>query len=127
MTVAASSDAGILRSVLLFTVVQVALVALAAVVMTRLVWTDPDAVRAVTLAAWLAIGVQTVGFVIARLVARQQLLAGWGLGVLLRFATIAGWAFLIVPALGLPSIPALLSLCVFYFASTLVEPLFLNA
>ena len=70
---------------------------------------------------------QSVTFAIARLVARENVIAGWGLGVVLRFATVAFWAFLGIKALGIPSAPALLSLVTFYFVSTLVEPLFLNA
>ena len=66
-------------------------------------------------------------FAIAMLVARTQVMAGWGLGVLLRFATVAFWAFLGAKALGLPSTPALMSLVVFYFVSTVIEPIFLNA
>jgi uncharacterized membrane protein len=77
--------------------------------------------------AWLAVGVQVVTFAIARLVARQNVVAGWGLGVLLRFAAVAMWAFLGVKALGLAPSPALLSLVIFFFVSTLIEPLFLNA
>lgn len=69
---------------------------------------------------------QTFTFAVARLVARQQVIAGWGLGVLLRFASVAFWALLGIKALGLVAGPALLSLVVFYFLSTLVEPLFLN-
>ena len=58
--------------------------------------------------------------------ARENVIAGWGLGVVLRFATVGAWALLGIKALGIPSGPALLSLAGFYFVSTLVEPLFLN-
>ncbi len=115
------------RSLLRFTVVQVVLVAAAAVLMQRFVWTDPASAGAVRASAWLAVIVQTFTFAIALLVARTQVMAGWGLGVLLRFASVAFWAFLGVKALGLPTTPALLSLVVFYFVSTMIEPIFLNA
>lgn len=115
------------RAVLLFTLAMATLVLLAAWVLAAFVWTDAASAGAVWASAWLAIGVQVVTFTIARLVARQNVMAGWGLGVLLRFATVATWGFLGVKALGMPSGPALMSLVLFYFVSTLIEPLFLNA
>jgi hypothetical protein len=127
MTPAPARATGGARGIAFFGVAQGLLVALLAVLLVRTVWDDAEGARAVTASAWLAVGVQLVTFAIIRLAGRDQLLAGWGLGVLLRFATVAAWAFLAVPALGLAASPALLSLCVFYFASTLVEPLFLNA
>ncbi|WP_337172600.1 hypothetical protein [Gemmatimonas aurantiaca] len=117
---------GMLTAIVRFTVAQVMLVILCVYVMQTFVWTDPASVRAVQASAWLAVIVQTFTFAIARLVARQQVIAGWGLGVLLRFASVAFWGFLGIKALGLVAGPALLSLVVFYFLSTLVEPLFLN-
>ncbi|MBL0172739.1 MAG: hypothetical protein IPP90_18935 [Gemmatimonadaceae bacterium] len=116
-----------LRALLLFTVAQAMLVAVVAVILTRFVWTDAESVRAVHASAWMSVGVQIVTFSIARLVARQQVIAGWGLGVVLRFAMVAFWAFLGIKALGLQSGPALLSLVIFFFVSTLIEPIFLNA
>lgn len=116
-----------LRALLGFTAAQVTLVLVAAFIMQRFVWTDPASAGAVRASAWLAVIVQTFTFAIAMLVARTQVMAGWGLGVMLRFATVAFWAFLGAKALGLPSTPALMSLVVFYFVSTVIEPIFLNA
>jgi hypothetical protein len=110
-----------------FVVAEGIVIALLAWVLCAWAWTDAAARGAVQASAWLAFGVQIVTFAIARLVAREQVMAGWGLGVLIRFATVAGWAFLGAKALGLPLVPALLSLVAFYFVSTLIEPLFLNA
>ena len=115
------------RSLLGFTLAQVTLVLGAMWLLQRYVWTDAASVAAVHASAWMAIGVQTVTFAIVKLTARQNVMAGWGLGVLMRFATVAFWAFLGIKALALPAGPALLSLVLFYFVSTLVEPLFLNA
>ena len=117
---------GLIRSIVLFTVVQALLVVAIALVLTQWVWTTTAAREAVWASAWLAILVQTLTFAIAKLVARENVMAGWGLGVLLRFATVGGWALLGIRALDLPSGPALLALVGFYFVSTLVEPLFLN-
>ena len=116
-----------MRALMLFTVAQAALVVTIAFVLTRWVWTGESDIDAVRASAWLAVGVQIVTFAIARLVARENVFAGWGIGMLLRFASVAVWAFLGVRALNLPVGPALLSLVLFYFVSTLIEPLFLNA
>jgi len=120
------SMSGMLKGLLGFTAAQAAIVFGAFLVMQRFVWTEAVAVDAVRASAWLAFIVQSFTFLIARLVARQNVIAGWGLGVLLRFASVAFWALLGIKALGLVSGPALISLVVFYFLSTLVEPLFLN-
>ncbi len=117
----------ILRALLAFTIAQAVLVMVIAFVLARFVWTDVESARAIQASAWLAVGVQVVTFAIAKLVARQQVIAGWGLGVVLRFAMVAFWAFLGIKALGLSAGPALLSLVIFFFVSTLIEPLFLNA
>lgn len=116
----------IIRGILLFTVVQALIVVLSAYVMGRFVWTDTSSLHAIQASAWLAFIVQTISFGFARLVAREQIIVGWGLGVLLRFAAVAFWALLGIKVLGLVSAPALISLVVFFFLSTLVEPLFLN-
>ncbi len=120
------SMSGMLKGLLGFTAAQAVIVFGAMVVMQRFVWTEATAADAVRASAWLAFIVQSFTFRIARLVARQNVIAGWGLGVLLRFASVAFWALLGIKALGLVSGPALISLVVFYFLSTLVEPLFLN-
>lgn len=117
---------GVARSVLLFTVAQSVLIALMAFVLMRFVWVDTASARAIQASAWLAIGVQIVSFAIARLMAREQVLAGWGLGMLLRFAIVLFWAFLGIKALGLTVTPALMSLALFFFVSTVIEPIFLN-
>lgn len=115
-----------LRAVGLFALAQAALVTVAAWVLRRFVWTDWAGGEAVRASAWLAVGVQCVTFVVARLVARRQMLAGWGLGVAVRFLVVAAWAFAGAQALGLPGGPALVSLVLFLFLSTLLEPLFLQ-
>lgn len=127
MTDGRPASGGMVRAVARFAAAQAVLILALALVLSRFVWTDAAAARAIGISAWLAAGVQVVTFVIARLVARQQVMAGWGLGVLLRFAVVLFWAFLGITALGLAPVPALLSLVIFFFVSTLIEPIFLNA
>ena len=107
------STTGMLKSLLGFTAAQTVLVIGAAVVLQRFVWTDAAGADAVRASAWLAVGVQLFTFLIARLVARQNVIAGWGLGVMLRAASLAFWALSGIKALGLVQIPALLSLVLF--------------
>lgn len=123
----AVSQRNLMRALVRFTIAQGLLVLGVCLLLQQFVFTDAASASAVRASGWLAFGVQIVTFAIARLVARENVIAGWGLGVVLRFATVAFWAFLGVKALGLPSAPALLSLVACYFVSTLVEPLFLNA
>lgn len=121
------ASTGVMRAVMRFALAQAGLIAVLWVVLTRFVWTDADAVHAVGISAVLAACVQVVTFLIAKLVARQQVMAGWGVGVLLRFVVVVVWAFLGIKALALAPGPALLSLVFFFFVSTLIEPIFLNA
>ncbi len=118
---------GVVRAIALFAAAQAVLITVIAVVLAKFVWSDPAGARAVTISAWVAAAVQLITFAVAKLVARQQVMAGWGLGVVLRFAVVAAWAFLGIKALGLAPVPALLSLVIFFFVSTVIEPIFLNA
>ncbi|MCC6432204.1 MAG: hypothetical protein IT354_14940 [Gemmatimonadaceae bacterium] len=127
MMAATPARRGIVRSLVLFTAAQVLLIAAVAWGLSQFIWTGPEAARAIHISAWVAVAVQVVTFTIARLVAREQVIAGWGVGVFLRLAVVAVWAFLGIKALGLLAGPALFSLVIFFFVSTLVEPIFLNA
>ncbi|MCC6241363.1 MAG: hypothetical protein IT353_00905 [Gemmatimonadaceae bacterium] len=127
MTTANAGKRSVGRSVLFFSVAQGGLIAVAALVLSRVVWTDEASAHAISISALVAMVVQIMTFVIARLVAREHVIAGWGVGVVLRFAVVAVWAFLGIKALGLLPSPALFSLVIFFFVATLVEPIFLNA
>lgn len=120
------SSRGVLRSVLLFTLAQTVLIALAALVLSKFVWTDVTDARAIHASAWLAVGVQVITFIIAKIVSREQIIAAWALGFVLRLAVVGFWAFLGIKALALVPGPALWSLVMFFFVSTLIEPIFLN-
>jgi hypothetical protein len=81
--------------------------------------------RAVWSSAVIAFAVQLLAFAIARPFMKDNPIAGWGLGSLVRFAVVMLHAFVGVPALGLASGPALISLVGFLFVTMIVEPLFL--
>ena len=56
----------------------------------------------------------------------RNVMAGWGAGSLVRFLTLFVYGLLAVKVLGLAPVPALISLVLFFFLSTLLEPLFLR-
>jgi hypothetical protein len=116
---------GVGRAIVLFGAAQVVAVLLVGWVLT-LVFRAPGDAAAIVAAGWVALGVQLLTFAIVRLVGREQVIAAWGLGVLVRFAVVALWALVLVPALGLAATPALMGLVSFFFVSTVVEPIFLN-
>lgn len=81
-------------------------------------------------AIWTSVGVAVVVQVLALLVGRSfgkdRVLVGWGMGALIRLLTVLVYGFAIVPALGLSMAPALLSLVVILFVTTLFEPFLLT-
>lgn len=110
----------------LFAIASLALIASAAWLMT-LVYESPADQRAVWTSAAVAFGVQVIAFAIVRLSARTNVMAGWGVGAILRFLVLGLYALVFVKALGLPSGAALVSLVAFFFLSTLIEPLLLKS
>ena len=54
------------------------------------------------------------------------MIAGWGFGAIMRLLVFAVYVLVVVKAFALASPVAMVSLAVFLFASTLVEPLFLK-
>ena len=88
---------------------------------------DDAARRALGITALLAFVVQMVAFAIARAwVKKQNVMAGWGIGIALRFAALLLFGLIGVPRLGLPVGASLLALAMFLFVTTLIEPLFLK-
>ena len=91
------------------------------------VFRDADSRRSLGIAAAVAFTVQMISFFVAREFAkRQNVMAGWGIGIALRFVVLLLFGFLAVPAFALPMASALMSLAMFLFVSTLIEPLFLK-
>ena len=84
-------------------------------------------VRAIWTSAGIAFGVQLFAFAIARMVASTNLVAGWGLGALLRLVVLAVYALFVIRSAGLPPTSALVSLAAFFFLSTVVEPVLLKS
>jgi hypothetical protein len=70
--------------------------------------------------------VQIAAFAVTARMAPKNVIAAWGAGALARMLTLFVYALLAVKVFGLPAVPALISLAVFLFLSTLLEPLFLR-
>ena len=99
----------------------------AAWILARFVVTDASVRSALSITAALAFLVQMVAFQIARLWQRKQnVIAGWGIGIALRFGVLVIFALIVAPRVGLPLSASLLGLATFLFVSTLIEPLFLK-
>jgi hypothetical protein len=90
------------------------------------VFPTPDDARALRVSAGLAFVVQMVTFFVAKRLAKRNLMVGWGVGSVLRLLTLAVYALVGAPALGLPRPAALVGFTVILFLSMLIEPLLLG-
>ena len=78
--------------------------------------------QAIAASGVIAVVVQLFAFVIARMMSGPNFMAGWVIGIALRFVALVAYAFVCVKMLGMPATAALISLVTFLFVSTLVEP-----
>lgn len=101
-------------------------IAVAVILVMGRVFPTAQDLRALRLSAGLAFIVQMVTFLLAKRLAKRNLMVGWGVGSALRLATLTIYALVVVPALGLPRPPALIGFTVILFASMLIEPLLLG-
>jgi hypothetical protein len=113
-----------MKSSLLFGAISLALTLVAALVL-GVAFDAPTERRAIWMSAGVAYVVQLLAFAIARLLRRDNVMLGWGMGVLVRLVTLVAFALVFVKALGLPPSAALISLVIYFFVTTLIEPLFL--
>jgi hypothetical protein len=85
-----------------------------------------DISRSVWASAMVVMVVQAAAFAIAWMMRPVNVIAGWGMGMLLRLFSLVLFGMFGVKALGLTLQPALLSMAGFFFVSTLIEPVFLK-
>jgi hypothetical protein len=85
-----------------------------------------DVSRSVWASAVTVVIVQALAFSLVRMMQPLNVIAGWGLGMMLRAAVLVAFGFFGVKALGLSMEPALLSMAGFFFVSTVIEPVFLK-
>jgi hypothetical protein len=81
-------------------------------------------------AVWMSIGiglvVQLVALLIIRSFPRDRVIVGWGIGSILRLVVLLAYGWVLVPALGVPVAPALLSLATVFLITMVVEPFLLS-
>jgi hypothetical protein len=114
------------KKIVLFAIVSLVFIAVVAWMLTYAFPTAADR-HAIVVSAVVAYVVQLCAFLIARAWAATNVIAGWGLGMLLRFAVLAMYALIGVKVLGVPATSSLVSLAAFFFVSTLLEPVLLKS
>jgi hypothetical protein len=82
--------------------------------------------RSVWISAAATVVIQLLGFSLVKMMQPANVIAGWGLGMILRLFTLVLFGMFGVRAFGLAMAPAMLSLAAFLFVSTLIEPVFLK-
>ncbi len=91
-------------------------------------WYDAPAERTSVLAAAVtALMAQAITWVIIARMGQTQVIAAWGLGAVVRVVVLVLFSIVGPRAFGLRLEPATLSLALFLFVTTLVEPLFLKS
>lgn len=89
-------------------------------------FTDAAGRQAILASALLALCVQMVAFMVARLLQPRHVLVGWGMGSVMRLIALVLYGVIVAKLWHAPVMAALLSLVAFLFVTTVVEPLFLK-
>jgi hypothetical protein len=112
--------------VLLFAVVSGVVIGVAAVLLGMAYGSDAGrhAIVVSAVLAWLA---QVMAFTIAWRLRTWNVMAAWTLGMLLRLVVLMLYGLVGVHALSVHPAAALVSMAVFFFFSTLIEPWFLRS
>jgi len=85
-------------------------------------WTSPAEIHAIWVSAVIVILVQLVTYALIQVTKKHNaMLAGWGMGIVLRTLALILYGLLFAKLLGLPLTAALVSFAVFMFASLLLE------
>ena len=114
-----------MKRIALYAGIAGALIAVAAIALS-FAFDAPGERRAVIVSAVIAFVVQLAAFAAIGLASATNVIAGWGIGVLVRFLVLVAYALLVVQSIGLAPAAALISLVTFFFLCTLVEPLVLR-
>lgn len=114
-----------IRAIVLYLLVAVLVTAAAGWVLL-LVYPGAESQRAIITSAVIALAIQLIAFILLQLFKGKNVMAGWGLGALLRFGGLGIYAMFATRALGLDMNSALVSLACFLFLSMLIEPLLVN-
>ncbi len=115
-----------MKKMAIFAMISLVVIALIAWMLTFAFPTAADR-HALVVSAAIAFVVQLISFTVARAWAATNVVAGWGLGMLLRFGVLAIYTLVFVRVLALPMSAALVSLAAYFFVSTLFEPVLLKS
>ena len=114
-----------IRSTVRFGIVSAALITVVGFLLA-LVWPAPAARQALVVSAVIALAVQLLAFAAVRIAAPTNVMAGWGVGMLLRFVAAAAYGLVAARTVGVPIAPALLGLVSYFFVTSLAEPVLLK-
>jgi hypothetical protein len=114
-----------IRAVGLYLVVALLVIGAAGWVLL-LIYPGAAGQRAIVTSAVLALAIQMIAFILLQLFKGKNVIAGWGLGALLRFGGLGVYALFASKTLGLDMNTALVSLGCFLILSMLIEPLLVN-
>lgn len=109
-----------------FTLVMIGVVLVVGALLT-LAFHGPGDSQAIWTSAGVAIVVQLIAFAVGQSAGKVGLSARMGAGALVRFLALVFYAFLVALVLKLPVTAALISLFLFFFLSTLIEPLLIRS
>ncbi|HEY4215610.1 MAG TPA: hypothetical protein VGM67_00645 [Gemmatimonadaceae bacterium] len=87
----------------------------------------PNDTDAIWLSGVVAVVVQLAAARVGQAIGRDNLTGRMAIGALFRFLSLVIYAVLVALVLKLPIVAALLSLFVFFFLSTLIEPLLIRS
>jgi len=109
-----------------FTLVMIAVVLVVGALLSFAFHGPGDSV-AIWVSAVVAIVVQLIAFAVGQSAGRVGLTARMGAGALVRFLALVIYAVLVALVFKLPVTAALISLFLFFFLSTLIEPLLIRS
>jgi hypothetical protein len=114
------------RQFAIFAATTAAIIAVVGLVL-GLVFAGVDGHHAVAVSGGVALVVQLVAFAVSWGLRRWNVIGAWGLGAAIRFVSLALYAMIGIKVWALAPVPALLSVVIFLFLSTLAEPWLLRS
>lgn len=107
-------------------VVTIGVVAVVGALLT-LVFRGPDDRTAILVSAVVAVVVQLAAFAVSRAAGKVNVSARMGAGAMIRLFSLIAYALVVIYVAKLPASPALVSLALFFFLSTLSETLLIRS
>lgn len=99
----------------------------AAGLLLTFVFREPGDRTAILVSAIVAVVVQLAAFAVSRAAGKVNVSARMGAGAMIRLVSLMGYALVVIYVAKLPASPALVSLALFFFLSTLLETLLIRS